>query len=207
MLRPFRDPFFWGSLLFIAAFPAFDFYVLERNYYDNGFYFPFGFVGLVLWGLWLIWLLICVFVTIHRLRKWKWSDAGPLAGATLVFPLNIYLGQTTLWQNYNFQAFHEARLNYARRGDGNWGQCGAASGTWDSRSYGTLAIEKDQPEVFGTKWGPYVFYKTFSGIPDGMWGFLYAPSLDDPIKALPQLNLEFAVLWDRESCVFLAGNR
>jgi hypothetical protein len=27
------------------------------------------------------------------------------------------------------------------------------------------------------------------------------------LKDLPQLNLEFAVLWDREACVFLAGNR
>lgn len=40
-----------------------------------------------------------------------------------------------------------------------------------------------------------------------MRGFLYAPSLEDPIKALPQPNLEFALLWDREACVFLAGNR
>jgi hypothetical protein len=27
------------------------------------------------------------------------------------------------------------------------------------------------------------------------------------LKDLPQLNLEFAVLWDREACVFLAENR
>jgi hypothetical protein len=206
MQRLFRDPFLWGSLLFIVFFPAFDFYVLERNYYDSGSYFGLVFVGLMAWGLWFLWLLACVFVTIHRLRKWKWSDATPLTAAILVFFLNVFLGQNTLWQHYNFHKFHQARLDYARRGDGNWGNCRAGSGTWDSKSYPTLSIEKDKPEIFGTASGPYAYYRTFVGIPNGMWGFLYAPSLEDPIKALPQLNLEFALLWDREACVFLAGN-
>jgi hypothetical protein len=202
-----RDPFWWGSLAFVVGIPAFDFYVLESNYYDNGSYFPMGFLALGLQGLWLVWLLICVLVTIHRLKKWKWSYAGALLAAVVVFPLHHVLGSTTLWQHYNFHQFHEARLSYARRGDGNWGQCSPAMRAWDSREYSSLAIEKNRPEVFGTALGPYVFYTAFVGIPDGMWGFLYAPSLDDPIKVLPQLNLEFAALWDRGACVFLAGNR
>lgn len=202
-----RDPFLWGSLAFIVLFPAFDFYVLERNYYDTGFYFPYALMGLALWGLWGVWLLICVLVTIRRLRNWRWTDAGPLAAAVLTFLLYNALGSTTLWQHYNFSKFHQARLDYARRGDGNWGACKGAVGAWDGRSYPALSIDKTKPEVFGAASGPYVFYETFAGIPDGMWGFLYASSLDDPIKALPQLNLEFAMLWDREACVFLAGNR
>ncbi|WP_119269801.1 hypothetical protein [Taklimakanibacter deserti] len=59
MRRLLRDPFLWGSLLFIVFFPAFDFYVLESNYYDNGSYFGLVFVGLMAWGLWLLWLLTC----------------------------------------------------------------------------------------------------------------------------------------------------
>jgi hypothetical protein len=202
-----RDPFFWGSLAFVVVIPASDFFVLERNYYDSGSYFPMVFFMLGLQGLWLVWLLICLLVTIHRLRKWRWAYAGALLAAVIVFPLNHALSSTTLWQHYNYHQFHEARLSYARHGDGNWHQCSPATEAWNNQWYSTLAIEKDQPEVYGTGSGPYVFYKTFAGIPDGMWGFLYAPSLDDPIKDLPQLNLEFAVLWDREACVFLAGNR
>ncbi len=54
MQRVFRDPFFWVSLIFVVLFPALDFYVLERNYYDSGIYFSFVFVVLALSGLWLI---------------------------------------------------------------------------------------------------------------------------------------------------------
>ena len=207
MTRLLRDPFLWGSVAFVILFPALDLYVLEKNYYDNGFYFPFVIPGLALWGLWAIWLLICVFITIRRLRNWRWTDAGPLVMAVVAFLSSNMLGSTIIWQHYNFFKFHQARLDYARRGDGSWGQCKGTPRAWDSRSYPALSIEGTEPEVFGTASGPYVYYAAFTGIPDGMWGFLYAPSLDDPMKALPQLNLEFALLWDREACVFLAGNR
>lgn len=40
MMKVLRDPFLWGSLVFVVAFPLFDFYVLERNYYDSRSYFP-----------------------------------------------------------------------------------------------------------------------------------------------------------------------
>ena len=44
MARSLRDPLLWISLLFIVLFPALDFYVLERNYYEAGIFF--GFAGL-----------------------------------------------------------------------------------------------------------------------------------------------------------------
>jgi len=206
MLRLIRDPFFWGSLFFIAAFQAFDFYILEANYYNSGAFFGLSGLSLVLVAIWLVWTVICLVMASTRWDKRGWLGAVPLAAAVLVFPLNILLGSTTVWQHYNFYAFHQARLDYARRAGGDAGVCKGGAGAAGDLPGPALSLDETRPEIYVTASGSYVLYPIFVGIPDGFSGFLYAPSLDDPIKALPQLNLEFAQLWDRETCVFLVGN-
>jgi hypothetical protein len=206
ILQLVRDLIFWGSLLFIAAFQALDFYSLEANYYDSGAFFGLSGLSLVLVAVWLVWTIICIVMASVRWHKRGWLGAVPLAVAVLVFPLNILLGSTTLWQHYNYYAFHQARLDYARRGGGDWGACRSGAGAAGDLPGPALSLDQTRPEIYVTASGSYVLYPIFIGIPDGFSGFLYAPSLDDPIKALPQLNLEFAQLWDREACVFLVGN-
>lgn len=206
MLRLARDPLFWGSLFFIAVFQAFDFYILEANYHDSGAFFGLSGLSLVLVAVWLIWTIICLVRASIRWHKRGWLGAVPLAAAVLVFPLNILLGSTTVWQHYNFYAFHKARLDYARRTGGDVGVCKGGAGVAGDLPSPALSLDVTRPEIYMTASGSYVLYPIFLGIPDGFSGFLYAPSLDDPIKALPQLNLEFAQLWDREACVFLVGN-
>ena len=206
MTRLLRDPFLWGSLVFIAAFQAFDFYILEANYYDAGAFFALSAFSLLLVGIWLVWIIVCIIMASVRWQKRGWAGTAPLVVAVLVFPLNVVLGSTTLWQQYNFHAFNQARLDYARRGDGNWGACKAGTGKAGDLPGPFLSLDDTRPEVYETASGTYVLYPIFTGIPDGFSGFLYAPSLDDPIEALPQLNLAFAQLWDREACVFLVGN-
>ena len=206
MMRLLGDPFLWGSLAFIAAFQAFDFYILEANYYDAGAFFALSAYSLLLVGIWLVWTVVCIVMASIRWERRGWTGTAPLAAAILVFPLNIVLGSTMLWQHYNFHAFHQARLDYARRADGNWGMCKAGTGTADDLPGSFLSLDQTRPEVYETASGPYVLYPIFTGIPGGFSGFLYAPSLDDPIKTLPQLDLDFAQLWDRDACVFLVGN-
>jgi predicted permease len=206
MLRLVRDPFFWGSLLFIAAFPAFDFYILEANYYDSGAFFRLSAFSLLLVAAWLIWIVVCFVVAGIRWPRRGWSGAVCLAVAALVFPMNILLGSRLPWQHYNFYRFNQARQDYARVGDGNGGKCKAGRGTPRDLPAAQLSIDDARPESHVTAAGTYVLYPIFLGT-NGFSGFLYAPSLDDPIKELPELNLGFAKLWDREACVFLVGNQ
>jgi hypothetical protein len=68
-----------------------------------------------------------------------------------------------------------------------------------------LSIDDARPESHVRAAGTYVLYPIFLGT-NGFSGFLYAPSLEDPITALPEL-IGFAELWDCETCVFFVGNQ
>ena len=206
MRRLLRDPFLWGSLAFIAAFPAFDFYVLETNYYHSGVFFGLSMLSLLLVALWLIWLFVCIFIASTRWSKRGWSGTVCLGAAVLVFPITFALGNSLPWQYYNFHKFYQERLEYARPAGDKPGLCKTGTGTAGDPPSPHLSLDQTRPESFATAAGTYVLFPIFLGIPDGFTGFLYAPSLDDPIPALPALNLEFAQLWDREACIFLVGS-
>jgi hypothetical protein len=84
MKRLVRDPFFWGSLFFIAAFQAFDFYILEASYYDSGAFFGLSSLSLVLVAVWLVWNICLHRHGQHQMGQARMAWVRSLAVALLV---------------------------------------------------------------------------------------------------------------------------
>jgi hypothetical protein len=200
-----RDPFLWGSLVFVAAFPAFDFYSFETNYYEYGAFFSLSALSFVLIAVWVFWLFTCIAVASIRWSKRGWPGTLCLVAAALVFPITLVVGSSSLWQYYNFQRFYQERLDYARRANDMSGECKMGSGIAGEPPSRYLSINGTRPERLVAADGTYVLFPIFAGLSGDFTGFLYAPSLNDPITALPDLSLRFAELWDREACIFLVG--
>jgi len=200
------DPAFLISLAIALVNLFISFFVWEWNYYDSGSAFVFAILGqLPLYALWLIWFVVTVILIFVRWKTQRWLTLVPVAVMVSPLCLGFFFSGTTLWVDYNFAKFHDARLAYARSKQAAPEHCAASSGPIPT-DVKRLSLNGYSPEVITNNAGTYVVYRTFEGIPDGFAAFLYAPKLGNPIIDVPELDLQFANLYDREACVYRVGN-
>jgi len=179
----------------------------EINYHDLGAYFvllPVHVLAIAIVFLWPVACLISVYF--RRRRGWLFAVAPFLISVAT----SLFFTTTYLWLIYNEWTYSPARSEFW-----NATKSGIIKPTGETMGIQTVSnwrpskVSMTGGEIFykSTPAGPLIVFTTFMGIPDGMSGFLYAPHDIDPKAEWPELQLEWADVWDADRHVYFVGNR
>ena len=187
--------------------------IWEMNYYAPGMAFMLGILLLLPCVAFVVLVPIATAITL------VWYLIARRTGYNLIFPLAISLAAigiglsvntTSWWLMYNDWRFGEARAELLRTMVAN--PPALSEPTYfgipvPSSSDGHLSLGAGPAYFKMTEKGPLVLFLTFTGIPDGFSGFLYAPAEVDPKQEWPEMAFEWADVWDNDRHVYFVGNR
>ena len=209
---PKLDWWILTSLAILSASWSRDFFLWEVNYNNPGSFFVYALtieLPLAVFIV-LLWPITCFGVAVFKWRKKSYQAMVPLvislvAACTFLFSSS----GTSLWLKYNDWRYAQLRKDFfdtVAAGEGfPLGDYGGAL-TIQYPSTNKLSIGGQPAFYKNTPDGPLILYLTFTGIPDGMSGFLYAPKEINPKVIWPELGLQWSELWDGSRNIYFVGN-
>ena len=182
---------------------------MQREYAEAYSTWPISLVSLLA-GAFI--LLGPVFYMIVAAVLWKRNSIHSLIPLLLCCGTGVTvfygnLDPRSWWLHYNEWRHHEQRLAlYKAVALGQLTADSIVNGkvTYDPALM--LSQAGDSALVKQTLEGPLLFFYTFTGLPDGMAGFIYTPPGTDPKTAWPELQLQCTENWSDDGSIHFGGN-